>query len=77
MLKDHISSPAFFFYFFFLFVNSGGSRALLSEKPSFAFVCFSFFNLAKSQQLGGERPDALPGAAMPSAFASQRSRAEP
>lgn len=55
MLKDHISSQAFF-----LFVNSSGSKALLSEKPSFAFVCFSLFNLAKSQQLGGELPCPVP-----------------
>lgn len=56
----------------FLFINRSGSKAILLEKSSFAFVCFSLFNLAKSQQLGTECLVAVPGAAMPIASACQR-----
>lgn len=55
----------------FLFINRSGSKALLSEKSAFAFVCFSLFNLGKSQQLRTERLVAVPEAAMLIASASQ------
>lgn len=64
--RSHFISSIFFF------INSSGSKVILLEKSSFAFVCFSLFNSAKSQWVGTKHLIAVPGAAM--LFASMDSK---